>query len=358
MYPRVLFLINSLTTGGAERVFVDDANQLSAEGWDIYFATLFAEGSLYEDLALKEGHFTGFKLNSLFDLGGHKRIQSFVLDNHIDVVYTTLNEANLIGRLIKIHNPSVRLVTREANVAQAKGLFHKLADMFLGNYSDAIAVVSKAVGTSIAKYAPWLAKKMIVLYNGVHIPQNLPTRSEAVSRLLAVGSLTEKKDHEILLRALAHLPEQFVLTIVGDGPLKSKLADLAKTLGVTSRVHFMGGVPYAAMAEIYKTHDVLVLSSKREGSPNVLLEAQSFALPVVAFSIAGIEEFISQDSGMIVSVRTAEALAGAVQTLSTSGKAHQLAQAALLQLQASRSKEAHLGTLKDVLRGSLANNHA
>lgn len=107
-------------------------------------------------------------------------------------------------------------------------------------------------------------------------PGDVPEQVERSRvRFVAVGRLVPQKDHSTLLRAFAEIAEELdaSLTIVGDGPLRGHLEDLARSLGVAERTHLPGALanPYPVMAEA----DVVVLSSRFEGMPNVLLEAMA-----------------------------------------------------------------------------------
>jgi glycosyltransferase involved in cell wall biosynthesis len=310
---KVAFLINSLTIGGAERVFIAQAEELARRGVQADMILLFSRGALADGLTLPGERVHLIGASSVFDLGAYFRLHKLLKSLGTDTLYTTLNEANFVGRFIKLLSPHLVLYTREANVADIKPLLYKLGDALLGFLSKKIVVVSKAVGASLLSYAPWLGGKIVVLYNGVRLPSAPPTREAGTgARLLAVGTLMLKKDFAVLIRALALLPEPYTLTLVGDGGIRKDLEALAQGLGVAGRVSFLGWVPPQEVVQLYATHDAFVLPSKWEGCPNVVSEAQSFALPVVAFDIAGMSEFTDDTSGALVKERTPEALAAGI----------------------------------------------
>jgi glycosyltransferase involved in cell wall biosynthesis len=202
-------------------------------------------------------------------------------------------------------------------MADIKPLFYKCVDIFLGCMSARIMVVSSAVGDSIAIYAPWLRKRMSVLYNGVKIPENIPThQADSKIRLLTVGSLTPKKDHIVLIEAMKILPEQFTLTIAGSGSLFKTLSSSVQESNLVDRVTFLGTVQPENVTDLYRTHDIFVLPSQREGCPNVVSEAQSFALPVVAFDIPGMREFVDDTCGVLVKKRSGFELASRIKAIS------------------------------------------
>lgn len=127
----------------------------------------------------------------------------------------------------------------------------------------------------------------------------------------SVGNLVAEKGQAHALEALRELPA-LRLVIVGDGPLRQELAARAERAGVASRVEFRGVMPQAQLGRLYAACDVLLLTSEREGWPNVVLESMACGTPVVAFDVGAVREMITSDlTGRIVVPRDAGALAAA-----------------------------------------------
>ena len=165
--------------------------------------------------------------------------------------------------------------------------------------------------------------RITVLRNGVDLDLFRPI-DRAASRskfalnaptLLFVGNLVRLKGHDLVIRALRTLPEVDLL-IVGSGPEEVRLRGLARELGVSTRVRFMGPVPHEQLAELYSAADALVLASSREGWPNVLLEAMACGTPVIASNVGGIPEIVATpEAGVLMRERSAEGIADAVRAL-------------------------------------------
>ncbi len=144
--------------------------------------------------------------------------------------------------------------------------------------------------------------------------------------VLSVGRAVEKKGYDDLLAALARLPENLHWRFehVGGGPLQDRLKNLAKHLGIATRCSFHGALAQAAVLEAYRRADLFALMSRqaadgdRDGLPNVLIEAQSQCLAVVATNISAIPELIAPESnGVLVAPGDIAAAAAAFERLIT-----------------------------------------
>ncbi|MBM3518063.1 MAG: glycosyltransferase, partial [Alphaproteobacteria bacterium] len=133
---------------------------------------------------------------------------------------------------------------------------------------------------------------------------------ETAPLLLALGRLHANKAFDVLLRALVALPGAH-LCIAGEGPERTTLTALARTLGVADRTGFLGWRDDAPA--LLATADVLVCPSRREPLGNVVIEAWAHGCPVVAAAAAGPAGLIRDDaSGLLVPVEDVAALAAAI----------------------------------------------
>lgn len=139
--------------------------------------------------------------------------------------------------------------------------------------------------------------------------------------ILSVGRAVAKKGYEGLLDALARLPAdlQWRFVHIGGGALRDDLRRRAETLGLAERIDWLGPQPQEEVLARYRTADLFVLASRvaddgdRDGLPNVLMEAQSQALPCIATNVAAIPELIEDGAtGLLVPPDDAAALAAAL----------------------------------------------
>lgn len=140
--------------------------------------------------------------------------------------------------------------------------------------------------------------------------------------LLHAGSFTPEKDHAGLLRAFARVAERHPearLVLAGDGPLRGEVEALAGSLGLGGRVLFLGA--RSDLAEWMAGADLLVLSSRIEGVPGVVLEAAARGLPVVATAVGSVPDAVGDGTtGLLVPPGDPEALAGALERLLADGE--------------------------------------
>lgn len=144
------------------------------------------------------------------------------------------------------------------------------------------------------------AEKVKVLRLGVCLP-NLLLPPEAVCSkhrtftLLAVGRLHRVKDHEFLIQACAVLRDRgmkFACAIAGDGPERLRLAKLIQHKRLDNVIALLGHVEGSQLHSAYGRSDVIVLTSRSEGIPLVLMEAMAQGKPVIAPAITGIPELV------------------------------------------------------------------
>jgi glycosyltransferase involved in cell wall biosynthesis len=118
-------------------------------------------------------------------------------------------------------------------------------------------------------------------------------------RLATVGLLYEAKDFGSLLEAVAKLEADVALEIVGDGPLRGALEQLAERLGLAGRVTFHGLLPKPEVARVLRGADAFVLTSRYDNNPCALIEALACGLPVVATAVGGVPELVDEENGLL-----------------------------------------------------------
>lgn len=322
----IAFLINSLGYGGAERVFVDDANSLAQRGEAVTLFLLYGNPGKYPLVRELDARVqvVPLRARSPFDRRALLRYVSQLRERNIVAVLSTLNDANLFARfaLFSRDARTVRLVIREANTVNRKTWWQKILDVVLSPLPYRTIAVSEEVRRSLLAIVPWMNARVIVLPNAApDIPEAKRRVRQAGEpfRILTVGRLTAQKDHHTFIAALAELASahcDFHATIVGDGPLREALERQAESSGLADRITFTGAIPHDAVFDELAHADLFVLPSRWEGSPNVLLEAKAFGVAVVATRVGGVPEMIEEEkTGLLVEPGNSAELARAIERL-------------------------------------------
>lgn len=188
----------------------------------------------------------------------------------------------------QVLNSAVRVTTQSQDIAQRLSQGYRL----------------KSPSVIIPLGIPW-----------VPMP-GLPIPETALFRLLGVGRLVVRKGFDTAIRALPLLPPSVHLTLVGDGPEKTSLLELAQQLGVSSRLQLPGAVFDQEKWKLLAGAQVYVLPSLHEGFSLATVEAMMMGLPVVASNVGGQIDYLKEKSNaLLIPPQNPAALAEAVTQL-------------------------------------------
>lgn len=311
-----------LDRAGAERVVVDQAVELQSRGHVVTVAS--GGGALEVELAragIPHRHVARSRRNEtdlvrlVYFLGRVARdVEADVLHTH-SLAWTT---AALLGRRLGLHGARVVAYTMHG----FNRPWTQRAIPILARGADVIFSVSEANRQAVMRV--WRGGERIrTLHNGVRPPSRAPTAEErrAARRELGlspeagpvigiVGRLVHLKGHDILLAAAADLGRRFpecVVLVAGDGPERAPL-ERAAAAAVPRLFRFLGSID--DVSAVYKAIDVLVLASRHEALPMVLLEAATYAVPSVATRVNGVPEIVAEgETGWMVPPEDPHALA-------------------------------------------------
>ncbi|HLV89109.1 MAG TPA: glycosyltransferase [Candidatus Sulfotelmatobacter sp.] len=155
--------------------------------------------------------------------------------------------------------------------------------------------------TILRKFAGTRAEKIIVSRLGVDVRADrtprpvAPAEGRGPFQILAVGRLHSVKDHAFLVWACADLYRRgisFECAIAGEGPERHRLESMIRMYGMGKRVRLLGHVPHSRLDSLYENADLVVLTSRSEGVPLVLMEAMAHGKIVLAPAITGIPELV------------------------------------------------------------------
>jgi glycosyltransferase involved in cell wall biosynthesis len=139
-------------------------------------------------------------------------------------------------------------------------------------------------------------------------------------RVLYTGRLSQAKNVDVLLRAAARVRaagHEVSATILGEGPERNGLEQLAQSLGIAAHVEFTGGLPFEAVISHLEAADVLVLASETEGWPKSIAEGMAFGLACVGSNIGFVPQML-EGRGFTVAPRDEDALTAALSEIAES----------------------------------------
>ena len=170
-------------------------------------------------------------------------------------------------------------------------LGYHLARRVVYQFADQIVCVSSTVKQFAQRRYHVQNDRLSVIPNGIDLSRATIRPSHSfhdIPRLVSVGRLTRQKDHAVLLKALSLVRRPWQLDILGDGPERFPLQELAASLGILPRVRFFGSVD--DVSQRLSSADLLCFPSRWEGQGIALLEAASSCLPILASDLPAIRE--------------------------------------------------------------------
>ena len=327
--PRVFHLIKGLGRGGAELLLSEGLRHANRERF-VYGYGYFLpwKDQLAGDLEDQGAPVTCFNVTRVAQL----LPAAFRVSRHLrrwkaDLLHCHLPLTGVVGRLAG-RLAGIPVVYTEHNLMERYHPLTRRANRWTWPLQDTAIAVSAEVIASIERNVNHSVPVRLVL-NGVHVDGfrpclesrleirrqlGIPERSPVVG---TVAVFRRQKRLDVWLRTaertLRAVPEvHFVL--VGDGPLRNELENLAPTLGLEGRVHFVG--IQQRVRAYFSAMDVFLMSSRFEGLPLALLEAMAAELPVVASAVGGIPEaVVDGETGVLVALDDPGAAADAVTRL-------------------------------------------
>jgi glycosyltransferase involved in cell wall biosynthesis len=334
---RVLYVIDSVVPAGAERSLLALAPHYVRHGIELEIAYLHDRPGLQEELTA-----AGARLRCVDGrfgrLGWLVRLVRLVRDRKPDLVHTTLFDADVVGRIAArlARTPVVSTLAvatygpshvSDPGLRRWKVRSAQFVDGCTARLARRLHAVATSVADEMAQRLHFPRQRIDVIARGRE-PEVLGRRTserrasarralaidDFVPVLLAVGRQEHQKALDVLLAAVpairASHPTLRVLVAGRKGNQTPELERLIEQLGVADCVTLLG--VRNDVADLMVAADVLVMPSRREGSPGALIEAMALELPSVVSDIAQIREVVGEDEARFVAVDSPESLAQGV----------------------------------------------
>lgn len=335
---KIMYLITKSNYGGAQKYTFE----LAAASQERGHAVVVACGGTGDSLAppgelearLKEAnipvrHVPGFMrdISVASDIKAFWQVYSLLRTERPDVLHISSSKAGGIGtvaaRLLAVPRIIFTIHGMPADEAwRPKWQQFLIAALtwITTTLSHHVIVLTKEAALRVRSW-PGQQHKVHLIHNGVShfvladhntLRQELGIRN-TITAIVGVGELHPNKNWSQAISVMPTLPATVHLYIIGAGEERAKLESLVTTLAVSDRVHFLGHMKDAA--RFLPAFNILILPSKKEGLPYVILEAGVASLPVVASDLPGIQEIIETGEHGLLTQLDSEEFSTALQML-------------------------------------------
>lgn len=324
---KILQVITSLQTGGAEKLIVDVVPKYKHLGLDV-------------DVLLFDGKDTPFKRQlenagiKVFSLGYGGSVYNplYILKlmpylRKYDIVHTHNTAPQLFAALGSVLC-SVVLCTTEHNTSNRRRdwKWYRPIDKWMYSRYKKVICISDSTEENLRKSIDCNSDKICTIYNGIDFEsydKASPIAKDSITpeinrKVIAmVAGFRYQKDQETLIRAMSYVPKDVELWLIGDGERRTIIEQCVKEKGLENRVRLLGirnDIP-----SILKTVDIVVQSSHWEGFGLAAVEGMAAGKPVVASNVAGLSQVVS-NAGVLFPLGDDKALADILNKLLTDYK--------------------------------------
>jgi len=254
------------------------------------------------------------------------QLHRFIVQNNINVLHTHFYKTDYIGYLATRRTKCKIVSTPHgwSKKMDAKLWCYEMLDRLIFPFLDAVAPLSEELYAPLAKI-PGMRDKLYFIRNGVDLseivesqainPDLLEQKRLGAFILGYIGQLIPRKGLDTLIKALARvkcLPWR--LYLIGDGPQKEELKEIARKEGILKQIHFMGF--RQDRIDFLRGFDAFILPSRLEGIPRCLMEAMGVGVPAIASNIPGCNDLIQdQRTGVLFDVDDDAMLATIIEKL-------------------------------------------
>lgn len=321
MVHKILFVIDNLEFGGGERGFLQLIKKLDRNKYRIHVAAT-AGGEFNKTINEMDIPIFPVDMSYKYNLQAIKTLSGLINKEKYNIVHSQGARADFFARIAVrfSHRPylisTIQMPVDGFNVNILKKCVYRILDRILECHVDRFIVVSDRLKRILIDSHRIPPEKIVKIYNGIEVDRfNLDlndTKATKIRKSLGIngshtviggiGRLTWQKGFKYLMYSVPSIIQNHQKTkilIVGDGPLKNKLIEIAEKLDIKENIIFTGF--RNDIDKILAAIDIFVVPSILEGFPMVILESMAMARPIIASNIPGISEQIIADStGVLV----------------------------------------------------------
>lgn len=298
---KVLQVINSLHTGGAEKLIIDSIPLYQKKGIEMDLLTLIhSNTSFYEKLKSESQ-------GKLFSISSKSVYNPFIVFKIIpylkkyDIIHIHLFPALywvVLAKILSFSKTPLIYTEHNTNNRRRDKILFKILDRFIYKRLSKIVTIADEVDLEIKRHLNFQKEKFELIQNGVDVEffnSALPyPKTDFFGNqdvlLIQVSSFRWQKDQNTLIKALPLLAENIKLLLVGTGGLLEESQKLVQDLNLENRVKFLGN--RNDVERLLKTSDIIILSSKHEGLSLSNIEGMSASKPFIGSNVPGLREIV------------------------------------------------------------------
>lgn len=301
---KIIHVINSLESGGAEKLLLETLPLYNKSGFQVDLLVLNDVDCQFMR-ALKAA-----ECCSIYSLGTHSVYNPINIFKIIpflkkyDIAHIHLFPTQYWAVLAKLFSSSkIKLVLTEHSTSNPRkeSFFLKRIDRFFYRFYENVVCISDEVLNIFKNYVHLQKSKFVLIENGINlniIQEAKPYSKNKISSefndrdilLIHIARFSKHKDQKTVIEALKYLPSHVKLLLVGDGVFREKYEILVEKLELNDRVLFMGlrmDVP-----QLLKTADISILSSNWEGFGLVAVESMASGKPFIGSNVPGMADVV------------------------------------------------------------------
>lgn len=297
---KILHVINSLATGGAEKLILDSLPVYKEKGLQVDLFLLNArETPFFNKLKEENIKVISSKYKSFYNPLHIIELTSLL--KHYDLVHVHLFPSLYwVGLAKLLTHAKIKLIYTEHNTSNRRrdNLMLKMTDKLIYKIYHKLITISPEVDKNLRGYLKFSRNNFVLIPNGVNLEEIRNAKPLSKSLLLEkddvciiqVSSFRPQKDQETLIKSLLYLPENFKILLVGDGPLRCKVEENVKKHKLEKRVLFLG--IRGDIPQLLKMSDIVVLSSYYEGLSLSSIEGMASGKPFLASDVPGLHNIV------------------------------------------------------------------
>lgn len=306
---KVLYIINNLGSGGAEKLIEDTLPILNKkENIEAELLLLTEKNNVFAESLKKQGiEINIIETDNIYSPTNIISIRRFIKDKNFDIIHAHLFPSiywtSLATKTLLNSEFKLILTVHYTYNRRRDHFFFKTIDKFIYNEYDKVISISQKAQDNLLH---WLGvnkkNKFSVIKNGVNTQkfneaeeykknELCSTCTENNIFITMVGRFSEEKDQKTLIRAIEQFDENVHLILVGEGKLIDEHKEYVEKFNLDNRVHFLGF--RNDIEKILKTSDIIVLSSHCEGFGLAAVEGMAAGKPVIASDVSGLREVVN-----------------------------------------------------------------